>query len=530
MTFKTFKTLKNIILLSFVAIFMSGAGCGNPATIAEIAAVSGLQLPKNIEVLQDDSAVASLAAVNSAAYNSAGTDYTDAKAEVWIDGGDWQNPLEMADMLMCIMTNTGANLLPNATYLGLIDMSQCDNEQGGSQIGKKTRFAEVSVVSSRVSNDSVQNVTAYFVDGMDQNLDGDITDAGETQHFATEAVITTGATSSNPYGVFTFNWNQANALTDDHHRGSLAFNEANTTQVGMTFVAEDKQTASPGAFDRTQWAKGELNKDGSGGKLKVYSLETPGPLEKTYKINFNSSFANIYYNDGNSESETCKNIDESAMTTYVFKYNLYDATTGALKDITAGLEFLHGTGKELRGWAGSYRDSNNAIKHWIWTEDGSAPTTIYKESDTTVSYSISWSQVGLFLEPTITGMTFDDPLRFTASFLDSAGNTRTDDLNYEGPGQLWGMNWSSDGALWSPQYNIADGTELTATDGTTWRVKQMGAWKTIPTVASSNCSALPVTDAEVAYTAPTLTAVTTTWADKPTITAKPRVIQGILQY
>jgi hypothetical protein len=92
------------------------------------------------------------------------------------------------------------------------------------------------------------------------------------------------------------------------------------------------------------------------------------------------------------------------------------------------------------------------------------------------------------------------------------------------------MNWSSDGALWSPQYNIADGTELTATDGTTWRVKQMGAWKTIPTVASSNCSALPVTDAEVAYTAPTLTAVTTTWADKPTITAKPRVIQGILQY
>jgi len=49
-------------------------------------------------------------------------------------------------------------------------------------------------------------------------------------------------------------------------------------------------------------------------------------------------------------------------------------------------------------------------------------------------------------------------------------------------------------------------------------------------VNASNCSALPVTDAAVNFTVPTLSAVSTTWASKPTVTAKPRVISGIKKY
>jgi len=523
----TFKTLKNIILLSFVAIFMSGAGCGNPATVAEIAAIAGLQLPKNVEVFQDDSAVASLAAVNSAAYNSTGTDYTDAKAEIWIDGGNWQQPLNMADMLICIAgasTDPGGTLV-NETYLALIDMSQCDTGNG-QQKGVKTRFAESTIVSSRASNNATQKGSFYFVNAEDDNGDGDTTDAGETMHYASQSTIDVAATKSNPYGAFTFDWYQANAITGDHSRGSLTFSDASTTLAGISFIVEEKDASNTDVSQRyefNQWAVGDLNKDGSGGKLKVSQFDSNDGGYITYKINYNATHANID-TDGTA---VCKDLDESTMTTYFGNYNLYNTTTGALKDITAGLPFTYGADQtNYRGYAGSYTDYNDVRRNWVWTEDGSTPTTIYNEDDTTVTYTISWSAG----QPTVTGMTFDDPINFTASFLDSNGTTRTNDLNYEGPGQLWGVNWTEASGQWTPDYNIADGTELTATDGTKWRVKATNAWKTLATVASSNCSAIPIGDVDASFTKPTLRAVTTVWSEKPTITDKVRVIHGVLQY
>ena len=150
--------IKNIVIIGLAASILFGCN-SDSASSSSAAAVAGLNLPANIEVLQDDSAVsASLAAVNNAAYNSTGTDYSSAKAEIYIDGGEWQEPLNMADFLICIMNGTGANLIPNGTYKALINMTQCDNEQGSSQAGKKTRFSDATVVSSRASNTSTQNI------------------------------------------------------------------------------------------------------------------------------------------------------------------------------------------------------------------------------------------------------------------------------------------------------------------------------------------------------------------------------------
>jgi len=141
---------------------------------------------------------------------------------------------------------------------------------------------------------------------------------------------------------------------------------------------------------------------------------------------------------------------------------------------------------------------------------------------------------------------FDAPIRFTASFVGvtpaGVSDTRTDDLNYEGPGQLYGINWtisgdtSSNGQCepsefdceWSPDYNLTDGLLLTATDGTTWRVKRTNGKKVPAVVNASNCSTLSLTAAN-AFTTPTLTAVTKTFATKPVVTGKAKVIQGVLQ-
>jgi hypothetical protein len=539
--------IKNIVIIGLTASILFGCKSVTPSS-SSVTPIAGLNLPANIEVIQETSASASLAAVNNAAYNSTGTDYTNAKAEIYIDAGEWQEPLTMGDFLICIMNGTGADLIPNGTYKALLNMTQCDNEQSSTQVGKKTSFAEATVVSSRASNTSPQLIKSYIVDTHDENNDGDTTDAGEALNIVTEVSITESASTSNPYGLFTFDWNQTNNPSGEFMRGSLAITNDSSTQVGMSMIAQSKNSSD----EDNLWAKGLLNKDGSGGKMKVnMSIDENNDGDfldsgeiVNFKINFNATHANID-TDG---TVVCKNLTESSMTSYVYNYNLYNSTTGALKDITAGLEFLHGNGTSstLRGYAGSYVNGSGAVKHWIWTEDGSAPTTIYKESDTSVSYSIAWASG----QPTITGMTFDPRIEIDASFTGitpgGTSGTKTDNLDYEGPGQLWGMNWTLAGDTnsngqcdggesscdneWSPEYNIADGTSLTDTNGVVWKVKQMGMWKTLATVNASNCSTLPVTDAAVAFTIPSLSAVSTTWASKPAVTARPRVISGIKQY
>ncbi|MGY8792937.1 MAG: hypothetical protein ACKVI9_04650, partial [Gammaproteobacteria bacterium] len=111
-------------------------------------------------------------------------------------------------------------------------------------------------------------------------------------------------------------------------------------------------------------------------------------------------------------------------------------------------------------------------------------------------------------------------------------------LVYEGAGQLWGIPWTrqSDGN-WQPDYNLADELELVGSngiyDGVSYRVKRLGAWKSLAVDNTSGaCDSLPIADSEFSAltTAPTITAVSETWASKPTVTTAVKVIHGVKQY
>ena len=218
-----------ISAISLLSVFLSacgGGGNGNPAVV-------GLNLPANVEVLQDDSASsASLAAVSSAVYNDPGTDYTNTKAETWIDGGAWQSPLATVDSLVCIIKNTGASQLPNSTYAALIDSGLCAGEQGSSQDNKKVKFTKVAVVSSRSDNTSEQNVIGYY-------------NPFPNFKYVTETTITEGFSTSNPFGIFAFNWFQADPPSSAFsEKGSVAFTNHSASQVALNYSVEWK---APGA-------------------------------------------------------------------------------------------------------------------------------------------------------------------------------------------------------------------------------------------------------------------------------------------
>jgi hypothetical protein len=519
---------KSLLIVGLASLTLYGCS-DKPLTAEEI---KSLALAKNVVVIQDPSADASLAAVNMAAYDASGTDYSKTTADMWVDAGEWQEPLNMADMLVCIMGASSHPTLANATYQALVDMTICNNDTG-DQTAAIANYADVVMTVSRASNTSNQIGTGYFTQTEDDNGDGDTTDAGEKSEFVAEILVTEASTTTNPYGVVTMNWNLDNAPTGNYSRGSLAFTNASTTDVGISFLEQNKNQNEGYEYD--QWAAGTLKKDGSGGSIKVSKVDG---TEKIFKVAFNGTHALI---QKDAEAQSC--VDLSSMTTIIHSYNLFDNTSGALKDITAGLQFVHGADKDKRGYAGSYKDGNGATKNWMWVQDGSAPTIIYKESDTTTAYNVTWSAG----RPTIAGLTFDAPIRFEASFegVTPAGvsDTRTDKLNYEGPGQLYGINWTISGDTntdgecqpneydceWSPDYNLTNGLLLTATDATTWRVKRTSGKKVPSVVATSNCSALSLVTS-AAFTKPTLSAVTHTFTTKPVVTGKPKVIQGVLQY
>ena len=78
--------IKNILVISLTASLVYGCNSTTPAS-SSAAATAGMSLPANVEVLQDSAATSSnLAAVNMAAFNSSGTDYSNATAEVFLDG------------------------------------------------------------------------------------------------------------------------------------------------------------------------------------------------------------------------------------------------------------------------------------------------------------------------------------------------------------------------------------------------------------------------------------------------------------
>ena len=75
---------KSLLIVGLAFLTLYGCSSKTPATTQQIA---GLALPQNVVVIQDPSASASLAAVNNAAYNSSGTDYSKRKADMWVDAG-----------------------------------------------------------------------------------------------------------------------------------------------------------------------------------------------------------------------------------------------------------------------------------------------------------------------------------------------------------------------------------------------------------------------------------------------------------
>lgn len=449
----------------------------------------------------------SASVAHAAAYNDAGTDYTTETVDGWIDMGPAMEPLNFTDFLVCIMKKSGADKIVNGTYNALADTAKCQTGQGSS----KPEIAKMTVVSSRADNSSPQKVKVWF-------------DAGSTTQYIVDVTVTEGVSSSAPYGSFTFSWQNAN---DAAEKGTMSFT-AGSSSTSIKMYKNERTI---------QWVNGAVANDKTTGQAVV------GVGVDSYGLSFNKDAGGFVNIQKNSDAAKC--YDRDNLSEYVFGYTLYDPTTGAKKNLTGPFQCTYdssGTTKNCHigpygGWFEGGETNITSITH----EDGTEYTGItYDPTDA--------NNDGIYI--TIPSYTFDPPINFDKTAQTNTVKTAMGSnayLQYYGPRDLYGLPWlcSDDGVTyvqsnggncdsaisWRPGAKLADGTVLTDIGSNTFVTKAKVTMKVMAT-APGMCSALPLTDVVTTYPALTssdITDVTSTWADKPTVTAAPRVIEGVVQ-
>jgi len=505
-----------LLLAASVAALLSGCGGGStPAPEAETT-ISGIATPENVVIIQEAATSANLAAANYAAFNEAGTDYANTIADSWIDGGDWQEPFKLADELACIMTATGAGTHPNEKYLALIEHSTCMPEDGTPG---QINWASAIMDTSRVDNNSPELVKAYYAfkddDGSDITVLADV-----------KAV--TAPTEANPWGEWDLHFDFKNWPNGAYDHGELSIAKVGDN-LNFKFSAKlDRRPMGGESYDwDDQWVNGVIKADRSGGQAQISLKEgwENNGVEQVFKVDFNTTHASVSKDGG---SATCQSL--ANFTEYAYGYNIY-TEDGAVVDITSELELRFGTNKEMRAWAGQYRSggtaTNPTYSHWMWTEDGSKPETVYLKSDTSVSKTVTWPANGNWT-PVIANVTFDAPIIFNNTHTDNDA-IESYDLYYAGKNRLYGINWTQVNEKWRPSLSLTDGTQLTAENGITYRVKQTRIAKTPNTVDPSLCIGLDTTTVSFSDPELTNTAKDIAWSTKPEVSSEAKVIHGVDQ-
>jgi len=452
-------------------------------------------------------------------YNDPGTDYSNDTTTSWIEMGEVMEPMNMVDMLLCIMGATGANLVVNGTYLALVDMSQCDRNSESNA----PELINVTVTTSREDNDSPQIVKVWF-------------DQDPSSQYLVETTVTEGPTDSSPFGSFSFAWQNAN---DEDDTGTMEF-------IAGTDATEIKMAINnvyPGPGISFDWMHAEVTNDGDSGSAKV------GIDSDDYVLSFDKVDGGHVNYKKNAEAEIC--YDRDNLTTFVYDYNLYDIDTGDRKELNGGFQCTYTSGDDTEychiGPWGAWFDGGET--------DGDRPTAVTHDNGTEYT-GITYDDDDANndgLRIVVPGYTFDDPLVFSKT--DQTAGVQTamgtnDYMDYFGAGQLHGLPWacSTDGGAtyhqdnhagncdgaddWRPLGALTDGTVLTQSGSSTQYVsKGVVAMKVMSTDPGA-CSALDISGIAVEFsdlTTDDISPVTITWDDKPEVDGSPTVINGVLQ-
>ncbi len=293
-------------------------------------------------------------------YNAAGTDYSKAATETW-NQDSAADSLKMINAFVCIAGHSGGNNRPNGTWRALIDELKCGLKQADEGESGALSLADVTLTSTRASDTSDQEITAYFASTSGSNY---ITD------------MTMNANSNSAFGItMDFRWYESEDNTTPVNQSTMSngFSDISVSDNGSA------SSSNPDGNLDTVILHTEFSPASGGDPLfrsGAYAV-TYGPDNNvTAYVGSNMDYENnakVYYKGITSETEylrekynaaealqvsTC--YDRTKEWNNVYDYGLYDNVTGTEVDIAGSFGFNYSSGSK-RGYLG----------HWgVWMSGG----------------------------------------------------------------------------------------------------------------------------------------------------------------
>ena len=506
----------------------------------------------------------------NAAFNDAGTDYTNQVTEAYVESGPAGDALNMVDFLLCVMDASKATTHTALSYSVLVDENICFGQKKPTP-----KYASQTLTTSGSANPTT--AAPFYIDSWFTTGDG--------MSIVAKSTMTSGATTAAPNGVFTMTWNAVAPSNMIGSKGALTFSADGT----MSYI--ENQTANAGSTNEFMYVHGSLSADGSTGSLRIKGNGYDGSGNKIYPLyRYVFDTSHVYY-DADGANGICLDRAVANQVSRVYGYQLFDSA-GAKKALSGPFGFKYGA-SDYNGWASP---------HGAWLENRETntnkPTTITRRSDSqdfTICYDDDWEstcgsaggcydngyddntagnatacgtgsdgvKLHLINATTNVAYSFDDPIAFDAvTFTDRSDGvsyTRSG-AEYDGEGSSldlgfqcllpagvtadsWttesftgGSNACATAIDFRPVYNLPDGTALTKT-GTSdvFYIKSIDERTYLKKEASATpCTAdlvLSTAPADLGYTAASIGDVDLLFSDEPTLTVANTIkyILGVAQ-
>lgn len=335
---------------------------------------------KTINLLKQLPLVAAITAANTAiAFDDPSSDYsTDPqRTHVWNEALE---PVELVNSILCFADQMRSlDFVNEGPYLVLADEGRCfrdnDSDQSGSA-GDAPSYMEVVVDVTRETNTDPLEVHAW-ISGTGEGEDDD-----EAIKF--KALIHEGASDTNPFGRFTFNYDFYDSFDDTSPNGGGEVKTIDDLdgKIGFTLYESNARDGQ----DFSQSASVVMTEDRSEG-VALTSTQFGSFFNQAFGLAFNDS--NVLVQDAETyedlgfqnddHSGTC--LSRTEFTDNVWRYDLYDAVSGDRIELNSGFGFRYDSDDD------SVADSHGHVGYWgIWTEEdgavGNGDTIVHENHET----------------------------------------------------------------------------------------------------------------------------------------------------
>lgn len=341
--------------------------------------VDSLKMPTTLSVLAADSSTTTQApGVRALATNFFGasravsttvfpatSDFVTDKTNTYVYDSSMES-LRTVNMILCLMDQTKADAMLNkGAYIALVDEDKCEQGQnqssagssGQSSGGQTVTYNKWTVNATRASNSDPQ-IVKIWVPG-----EPNATDPMAAKDILVEVTVTEGVSAIKPFGSFSMNFVGITSTGTQVMQGMLRTVPNVDNKPQFEFINLGGTELAAGALYGFKEASNVIMDDATGtsGKARTYRKESydpgTGPIvnERSYALHFNTDLARKAKDAGGTITEAC--MDRHNFNRQVWRYNLYDGTTGQRVALNSGFPFI-------------YNGKYGHVGYWgVWYED-----------------------------------------------------------------------------------------------------------------------------------------------------------------